>query len=135
MATRTTVHLVDDISGEAADETVIFGLEGVTYEIDLAAHRAHNLRTALADYVANARKTGKLGAAMKAANSRSGATPARVSREQTRAVREWARAHGYDVGDRGRIPVDAQEAFDEAHARPAAVAHEPAPMPQPVFSG
>ncbi|WP_252920646.1 Lsr2 dimerization domain-containing protein, partial [Mycolicibacterium smegmatis] len=37
MAKKVTVTLVDDFDGEAtADETVEFGLDGVTYEIDLS---------------------------------------------------------------------------------------------------
>lgn len=140
MATKTTVHLVDDITGEPADDTVSFGLDGTEYEIDLASHRAYALRDALADFVAKARKTGKLGAPAKASRGRSDSTPARVSREQTAAVRDWARAHGFAVGDRGRIPTDAQTAFDEAHAskaQPSAVVAEPADpvVGQPVFSG
>ena len=41
MAKKVTVTLVDDFDGEgAADETVEFGLDGVTYEIDLSAKNA-----------------------------------------------------------------------------------------------
>ena len=35
MAQKVQVLLVDDIDGGTADETVTFGLDGVTYEIDL----------------------------------------------------------------------------------------------------
>ncbi|WP_409332324.1 AAA family ATPase [Trujillonella humicola] len=31
------------------------------------------------------------------------------------AVREWARAHGYDVAERGRISADITEAYERAH--------------------
>ena len=41
MAKKVTVTLVDDFDGEgAADETVEFGLDGVTYEIDLSGKNA-----------------------------------------------------------------------------------------------
>ena len=38
MAQKTVVSLIDDLDGESeADETVEYALDGVTYEIDLAA--------------------------------------------------------------------------------------------------
>jgi len=36
MAQKTIVSLIDDLSGEEADETVRFGLDGAQYEIDLS---------------------------------------------------------------------------------------------------
>ncbi|HEX6405098.1 MAG TPA: histone-like nucleoid-structuring protein Lsr2 [Pseudonocardiaceae bacterium] len=37
------------------------------------------------------------------------------SREQTQAVREWARAQGHGISNRGRIPASIQQAFDQVH--------------------
>jgi nucleoid-associated protein Lsr2 len=39
----------------------------------------------------------------------------RQSREQTAAIREWARANGHNVSDRGRIPLEVAKAFEDAH--------------------
>ena len=48
MAKKVTVTLVDDFDGEAAaDETVEFALDGVSYEIDLSAKNATKLRNDL----------------------------------------------------------------------------------------
>lgn len=33
----------------------------------------------------------------------------------TKAIREWARANGYDVSDRGRIPADVMDAYSAAN--------------------
>ena len=44
MAQKVQVLLVDDIDGGTADETVTFGLDGVTYEIDLTSGHASELR-------------------------------------------------------------------------------------------
>jgi hypothetical protein len=33
----------------------------------------------------------------------------------TRTVKEWARANGFEVNDRGRIPARIREAFDAAN--------------------
>jgi len=30
-------------------------------------------------------------------------------------VREWARANGHQVSDRGRISAEVQDAYDKAH--------------------
>jgi hypothetical protein len=121
MAQKTTVQLVDDLDGTVSNEisTVTFGLDGVEYEIDLTDDNASNLREGLADFVASARRTGgrvKRGL---------GATPTVVrgesarSKEQTQAIRDWAKHNDYDIADRGRIPAAVIEAFEAAHAAPA----------------
>ena len=58
MAQKVTVLLVDDIDGGSADETVSFSLDGVSYEIDLTAAHAAELRESFATWVGHARKTG-----------------------------------------------------------------------------
>ena len=59
MAKKVTVTLVDDFDGEgAADETVEFGLDGVTYEIDLSAKNATKLRNDLKQWVEAGRRVG-----------------------------------------------------------------------------
>lgn len=59
MAQRTVTILVDDFDGETeAAETIPFALDGVTYEIDLAAANAATLRETLAPYIEVARRTG-----------------------------------------------------------------------------
>ncbi|AEK43909.1 hypothetical protein RAM_27160 [Amycolatopsis mediterranei S699] len=50
--------LFDDTDGSQADQTVPFGLDGVSYEIDLSTPNVNTLRTALAPYVSAARRTG-----------------------------------------------------------------------------
>jgi hypothetical protein len=56
MAQRRTTLLVDDLTGSAAVETVRFGFSGPEYEIDLSADHAADLRSALAPFVAKARR-------------------------------------------------------------------------------
>ena len=59
MAKKVTVTLVDDFDGSgAADETVEFGLDGVTYEIDLSSKNAAKLRNDLKQWVAAGRRVG-----------------------------------------------------------------------------
>jgi hypothetical protein len=116
MAQKTIVQLVDDLDGSQSDDisTVTFGLDGATYEIDLAEANADNLRKSLEDFVANARRTGgrlKQGTATKASNG-----SATASHEQAQAIREWARRNGHEVSNRGRIPSSLIEAFEAAQA-------------------
>jgi hypothetical protein len=108
MAQKVTVSLVDDLTGSQADETVEFGLDGTNYEIDLASDNAEKLRKALADFVAAARRPG--GARRRSAGAAAAPKPV-VDREQSQAIRAWARKNGMEVSDRGRIPADVQQAY------------------------
>jgi hypothetical protein len=117
MATMTTVTMVDDIDGSAATETIEFGLDGASYEIDLNDKNAKKLRDAVANYIAHARRTdgGRRGSGRGRSSrgrSRSRTAP---DREQTAAIREWARGQGYEVSDRGRLSAAIVQAFEEAH--------------------
>ncbi|GAA3458591.1 MULTISPECIES: histone-like nucleoid-structuring protein Lsr2 [Saccharothrix] len=118
MAQKVLVQLIDDLDGTAAEngQTVSFGLDGVAYEIDLRPQNADRLRDALAGFVANARRTGgrtRRTAAAGAPVRRPGSEVR--NKEQTKAIREWARKNGHDLADRGRIPASVIEAFEVAH--------------------
>jgi membrane-bound lytic murein transglycosylase MltF len=119
MATLTTVTLVDDLDGSEAAESVEFALDGVAYEIDLSEDNAEKLRDALAGYVAGARRMegGRRAARAKAAKPAKAVRGARTvpDREQTAAVREWARANGFEVSERGRLSANVLAAFEAAH--------------------
>ncbi len=111
MAQKHIVQLIDDLDQSEADETVLFGIDGANYEIDLSSKNAARLRDSLASYVANARRTSRGGGTRAmAANRRT--RPARGDREQTQAIREWARRNGHKIGDKGRIPAQILEAYN-----------------------
>ncbi|MEV8442081.1 Lsr2 family protein [Actinosynnema sp. NPDC051121] len=116
MAQKVLVQLIDDLDGNPTDdgETVSFGLDGVSYEIDLRPENAANLRDSLAEFVTSARRSGGR------AKRRAVTTTHRVvaesrTKEQTKAIRDWARGNGYELADRGRIPANIIEAFEAAH--------------------
>lgn len=111
MAQKTVVELIDDLDEGKADETVAFSLDGSAYEIDLSTKNAKALRDSLANYVANARRASGRSGGGRAAGARRG-RPARGDREQTQAIREWARNHDYKVGEKGRIPAHIVEAYN-----------------------
>ncbi|MEO6887212.1 MAG: Lsr2 family protein [Jatrophihabitantaceae bacterium] len=111
MAQKHIVQLIDDIDGGPATETVYFGADGATYEIDLSAKNAAKLRDLLATYVANARRSTRSGGRPSAGAVRRG-RGARGDREQTQAIRQWARKNGHKIGEKGRIPAAIVEAYN-----------------------
>ncbi|GAA2810446.1 Lsr2 family protein [Saccharopolyspora taberi] len=113
MAQKVTVQLVDDVDGSEAESTVEFGLDGVNYSIDLSSANAAKLRDSLASYVANARRTGGRKRPGGKQN-KPAAAPSAADRERNQAIREWAREQGMQVSDRGRIPSEVVEAYDNA---------------------
>jgi hypothetical protein len=122
MAQRTVVQLLDDLDQSEATETVEFGLDGVTYEIDLSEEHAAALRGALGDYIEHARRTGGRrragsGNPRRGRRDRGNGTGggASVDREHNQAIREWARRQGMTVSGRGRIPREVTEAYRHAH--------------------
>jgi len=101
VAQKIQTLLIDDLDGSAAEDTVRFGLDGTEYEIDLNAGHAEELRDALARYVDAARRVS--GSARKPAR---GGSRGPTGGLDTTEVREWARAQGIEVKDRGRVPAD-----------------------------
>jgi hypothetical protein len=112
MAQRVNIVLVDDIDGSEATQTVSFGLDGTSYEIDLNDDHAAELREALATYVGHGRK---VSGTRRGRSGRSAAPAAADGTASAREIREWARSNGFDVPERGRIPSDVREAYAAAH--------------------
>lgn len=109
MAQHVQVVLTDDLDGteirSGKGQTVSFGLDGSTFEIDLTAKNAAALRKVLAPYV-------DAGRIVKGPRSRRKLT--RVGPD-TRTVKEWARANGYPVKERGRVSAEVLAAFEAAN--------------------
>jgi hypothetical protein len=105
MAQRVHIVLEDDIDGGDATETVLFGVDGINYEIDLSDKNASKLRDSLAKYIASARRT----------TPRARRTTRRGSAGPTTAqIRDWARSNGYEVSDRGRISAEIRSAYESS---------------------
>ncbi len=111
MAQRVHIILEDDLDGGNADETVKFGLDGASYEIDLSTNNAASLRDVLAQYVASARRGSGNRGSRRSPRGRSGGGDANNASQ----MRDWAREHGYTVSDRGRVSADIKAAYDAAH--------------------
>lgn len=115
MATVTRTYLVDDLNGSDVDvQTVAFSLDGTDYEIDLDPANADRLRDALARFLENATQSRSRPAKKSQTRSRR-SQPVVSGPDQTRAVRTWASANGYQVSARGRIPTNVLDAFNAAH--------------------
>jgi hypothetical protein len=112
MAQKVMVTLVDDLDGTEAGETVEFGLDGASYEIDLSEDNAERLRDTLSEFVEHARR--QAGARKRLGLRGVGRAPrtASADREQNQAIREWARKQGMNVSDRGRIPKEVTDAYN-----------------------
>jgi Lsr2 len=108
MAQKIQTLFIDDIDGGAAEGTVRFALDGTDYEIDLSGQHSDELHTELRKYVEHARKV--VGHARR--NARGGSR--RGSSIDTAKVREWAKAEGYDIKDRGRVPGELVAKYQEA---------------------
>jgi sRNA-binding protein len=107
MAQKVQVLLVDDLDGSEATETVTFGLDGGSYEIDLSSDNASKLRNELAQYVEHARKAN--------APARRRRTRTGPGRERSAQIREWAKSRGFKVNERGRIPANIVAEYEAAH--------------------
>ncbi|MGB3443117.1 MAG: Lsr2 family protein [Actinophytocola sp.] len=113
MAQKVLVQLVDDLDGTSSEDvsTVLFGLDGVSYEIDLSDDNAERLRENLAEYVESARRTGgRIKRGTRPAQSKAG------NSGEAGQIREWALESGYELAGRGRIPSHVVEAYKEAQS-------------------
>ena len=113
MARKIIHQLVDDLDGTVLEpgegESVLFALDGKTYEIDLADGNAQKLRDALAPFIDAGRRSSTGVSTQKAPRRRSG------TGRDLAAVRAWAKENGYSVSERGRVPAAILEAYDAAH--------------------
>ena len=111
MAKHTTVVIHDDLDGSAGASTVKFGLDGKTYEIDLSPKHEEELRGALQKFLDKASAVTGYGASAPA-RRKYGTGPVR---RDTKHIRDWLRANGTEISDRGRIPIADMARYDAAH--------------------
>ena len=107
MASRTTIALEDDLDGGPAEETLHFQLGAHEYEIDLNAKNASRFRAQMAPFVSHARKSGR---------GRQRSTRTASNRQHSADARAWAKEHGIQVADRGRIPAEVLMQYEAADA-------------------
>lgn len=128
VAQRTVITMTDDIDGSEASDTVVFSLDGSTYEIDLNEAHAEDLREVLAPYVGAARRIGPpraRGGRASAHRPRSSevvdpkavdATAVDPRAVDPRAIRAWAESNGVEVSARGRLKAEVVEQYKAANS-------------------
>jgi hypothetical protein len=110
MAQKVQVMLLCDLDegNVDADETVQFSLGSNAYEVDVCAKHAQQIREGLEPFVAHARRAGT--------SSTSRRRPRTAgARQQTAGIRTWAKDHGMQVNERGRIPANVVKEYEAAH--------------------
>ncbi|WP_103381232.1 histone-like nucleoid-structuring protein Lsr2 [Pseudonocardia dioxanivorans] len=124
MVRDTITRTVDDLDGTAADETVLFSLDGDEYEIDLSVTNASALRLLLARYVAAGRQLER-----EASTQR----PSAARRRRTSAIRQWALEQGLQVTARGRFPDRVAVLYSQRHSTPdhSSPGHNAEPVSEP----
>lgn len=107
---KVVTTLVDDITGDDADETVSFALDGRQYEVDLTSENATELRSRLMDFITHGRRSGSSRPTRRSASGPNGHAA------NAEEVRAWAKANGHEVSERGRISVEVRKAYEKAHS-------------------
>ena len=107
MAKTVSVVISDDLDGSPGAETVTFGIEGHSYEIDLGEKNLAKFEKSLQPFMEAGRRT----AARKSAR----APRAAGSRTDRAAVRAWAAGQGLKVSERGRISAEVMSKYAAAH--------------------
>lgn len=110
MTRKLIEHIYDDLDGTLITSpndgrTVTFTIDRATYEIDLTTAHAEELKESLQPFIKVARKI----------NRPQATRQLRRSKKNLDEIREWARANGHQVSDRGRIPYAIVDAYDQVH--------------------
>jgi len=104
---RVDVRLEDDLTGGPADETVEFGVDGRSYEIDLNARHAADFRQQVARFLEHA--------SLVRPTRRRPPVRTPANRALSRQIRAWAEEQGFDVSERGRLPREVIQQYQSAH--------------------
>jgi hypothetical protein len=85
-----------------------FSIDGRDYEIDLCLKHSEKFDEAVSRYASHARK----------ASARLARTKRRTAahRKHSAQVRAWAKANGFAVSERGRIPADVVAKYESMHS-------------------
>lgn len=108
MASKYIVELVDDLTGETITDTghsVEFTwIDGKRYHLDLSDENYQALVDCMTPYVDNAQRLTSKGKPVTRTRAATG----------LKEIRAWARQNGYEVSDRGRVPEEIVQAYENA---------------------
>ncbi|ATN91072.1 DNA bridging protein [Mycobacterium phage Murica] len=128
MATEIIHRLIDDLDGSEAEKTHFIRLNDDVVEIDLSTENGKELAELLAPYFDKGRRPKRAGIPKPAPKA-----PKRDP-EQLQAMRDWANNNGWNVSPKGRIPIEVEEAYTEAH-KPKKSTPKKRATAAPEFSG
>ena len=103
--------IIDDLDGSRDAKTVPFSIGDEKFSLDLSAKHEREMRRAMKKFIEAAQKV-------------SNPAPARAvpktdaRKDYNDRVRQWAKDHKVEIGDRGRIPkavVDQYETWESNH--------------------
>jgi len=119
MAQKVRVELVCDACQDErpAQRTITFGFEDEgavrhEYQIELCSRHVVQFMKSFDEWIPMAREAPDNKPQKSKSPKRSTQGPARRDAEQLAGIRSWARANGYEVSDKGRIPGDIEEAYN-----------------------
>lgn len=121
--------LVDDLDGTDAEMTLAFGLDGTEYAIDLNDKNYEEYRALLELLASKGRVVTREPVKVKRTLS-TGKKTSVVGK--TQEMREWLRANGHAVSDRGRVPTHLVDLYE---TRPRLEAVKPAEAPESPAKG
>lgn len=106
----------------SASDSLTFSYNGKNYTLDLCKEHLNEVKGVLETYATAGHSAGRGGRGRRRGAAPAGRAP-RASRaaaprgESQAEIREWARAQGYAVGDRGRIPAEVRAAYEASQAK------------------
>ncbi|WP_327350530.1 histone-like nucleoid-structuring protein Lsr2 [Streptomyces sp. NBC_01304] len=112
MAQKVVTTYVDDLTGEESSEIATHSIlvDGAGVEIDLTDENYEKLLEILNPYL-HADGARRIRGASRA-KAKPGA--AAGGKEESSAIRAWAKENGFEVSDRGRVPATVREAYEKA---------------------
>lgn len=115
MAQREVVTYTCDLhEGEVDGQTVQFGHDGASYEIELCDKHRKEMLDAFEPFLNAARKAGSSTrrSAPRKAQARTSGGPVTKQGKTMDEVRQWLRANDYDVAERGRLSKELKEKYE-----------------------
>jgi hypothetical protein len=117
MAQKVVTLYTDDLTGEESAEidTYTILINGAGVEIDLTPDSHDKLLEALSPFL-HAHDARRVRGGSSAGGSRRtrGRTAPSAKGDDSAAIRAWAKEHGYEVNDRGRVSAAVRAAYEEA---------------------
>lgn len=114
MAREVIERITCDICGsDQQTGTLELGWEGDLFEIDVCQQHDTELRDAIGKVAEKGRR--KQLPSFRTARARASARRQVEQGPSAREMREWARANGMEVPEKGRIPAEVRQAYEAAN--------------------